>query len=122
MAGSSRDRYVVLRDLVIFQIKLLLDGLKDVVVSQIAIGAAALDLLFPTGKRGHRFYSVIRSAERFDSWLSLYGATQSAEANEDGLFGASRAGSDSLLGKLEEIVLGRKEPEEAGAEGFSAAA
>ena len=65
---------------------------------------------------------MIRSAERFDSWLSIYGATQSAEDNEDGLFGASRAGSDSLLGKLEEIVIGRKEPEQPAADGYSAAA
>jgi hypothetical protein len=109
MTDPKRDRWVIVRDLIIFQIKLLLEGLKDIVVSQISIGAAALDLLFPTANRGARFYAVMRAAERFDNWLSLYGATEKASANEDGLFGVSRAGSDSLLGKLEELVLGRKE-------------
>ena len=43
--------------------------------------------------------------------MNLFGAAEQAEATADGLFGASRAGSDSLLGKLEAIVLGHDEPE-----------
>ena len=92
-----RDRGVIVRDLVIFQIKLFLDGLKDVVMSPLAIGAAALDLLAPTSKRGARFYSVMRVGERIDRWLNL--------------FGASRAGSNSLLGKIEAYMLGHDEQE-----------
>jgi hypothetical protein len=121
MADSSHDRFVVLRDLTIFQIKLALEGLKDIVVAQVSIGAAALDLLFPTGQRGQRFYAVMRAAERFDNWISLYGATEKASENRDGLFGVSRAGSNSLLGKLEELVLGRRESGGEG-DGFRAAA
>jgi hypothetical protein len=114
MADQSHDRWIVIRDLAIFQVKLALEGLKDIVVSQLSIGAAALDLLFPTARRGARFYSVMRYAERFDNWLSLYSAAEAAGDHEEGLFGASRAGSNSLLGRLEEMVLGRKEDEEYG--------
>ena len=107
--ADGTDRAVIIRDLIIFQIKLLLDGLKDIVVSPVAIGAAALDLVFPSVRRGYRFYSVIRAAESFDRWLNLYGASRHADENEEGLFGESAAGSDSLLGRLEEIVVGRRE-------------
>ena len=106
-----RDRGVIVRDLVIFQIKLFLDGLKDVVMSPLAIGAAALDLLAPTSKRGARFYSVMRVGERIDRWLNLFGATERAGEHEEGLFGASRAGSNSLLGKIEAYMLGHDEQE-----------
>jgi hypothetical protein len=108
---KRRDRGVIIRDLLIFQIKLFLDGLKDVVMSPLAIGAAALDLLAPTSKRGARFYAVMRVGERMDRWLNLFGATERAGEHEEGLFGASRAGSDSLLGKIEAYVLGHDEPE-----------
>lgn len=107
--ANGTHRAVIIRDLIIFQIKLLLDGVKDVVVSPVAIGAAALDVLFPTARRGYRFYSVIRMAETFDRWLNLYGASRHAGENEEGLFGESAAGSDTLLGRIEEIVLGRRE-------------
>jgi len=106
-----RDRTVIIRDLVIFQIKLFLDGLKDVVIAPMSIGAAALDLLFPTARRGARFYAVMRVGERIDRWLNLFGASERAGEHEEGLFGTSRAGSDSLLGKIESYVLGHDEPE-----------
>jgi len=108
----KKDRVVIIRDLVIFQIKLLLDGLKDIVISPIAIGAAALDLLLPTSRRGERFYIVMHAGERFDQWLNLFGASAKATEHEEGLFGASRAGADTLLGKLEQYVRGHEESEE----------
>ena len=107
--SSGTEKYVLIRDLLIFQLKLLLDGLKDFGVFWMAIGATALDLLFPGERRGRRFYAVMRAAERFDQWLNLYGAAQHAEENADGLFGESAAGSASMLGRLEEIVIGRRE-------------
>jgi len=110
-APGRRGRGVLLRDLAIFQIKLLLDGLKDVVVSQIALGAAVLDIVFPGPEVGHRFYGVMALAERFDRWLSLYGDGEDAATHPDGLFGASRAGSSTLLGRIEEWVTGRIEVE-----------
>ena len=112
MSKEAAGTGVLIRDLVIFQVKLLLDGLSDVVVAQIAVGAAALDLVFPKKQRGARFYAVMRAAERFDGWLNLYGAAEHAAENEEGLFGESRAGADSLIGKLEEMVLGREELEQ----------
>ena len=48
--------------------------------------------------------------ERFDRWLSLFSAADKASAQDDGLFGAGRAGTPSLLGKLEEVVIGYEEP------------
>ncbi len=108
----SQDRKVIVRDLVIFQIKLLLDGLKDVVLSPLSIVAAGLDLISPTAKRGQRLYAVLMLGERFDRWLNLFNVSERAAAHEEGLFGASRAGADTLLGKLEELVIGHAEPEE----------
>jgi hypothetical protein len=110
MTVTNRTRWVILRDLLIFQVKLVLDGGKDIVLAPVSLLAVALDLFFPGGRPGHRFYAVMRVGERFDRWLSLFSAADKATALEDGLFGASRAGSRSLLGQLEAIVLGHEEP------------
>lgn len=110
MTIAGKTRWVILRDLVIFQIKLVLDGAKDIILSPLAIGAAAIDLFFPGARPGRRFYAVMRMGEGYDRWLSLFAAAHKADALDDGLFGASRAGNDSLLGRLEEIVIGGEEP------------
>lgn len=106
-------RSITIRDFVIFQFKLLLDAAKDVALAQLAIGALVLDLISGGGRRPRIFYQVLRLSERFDLWLNLNGAMERLEADEvgdDGLFGASEAGSDSLLGKLEQMVRGGDEP------------
>ncbi|HEX6308734.1 MAG TPA: hypothetical protein VFZ69_11130 [Longimicrobiales bacterium] len=118
----SNAKSVLIRDLVIFQLKLALDGLKDLVLSPVSLGAAALDILSPGARPGHRFYAVMTLGERFDRWLNLFGAAEQADASEDGLFGRSRAGSNALAGWLEELALGRKEPEEGQATGTRSAA
>lgn len=106
-------RSVTIRDFAIFQLKLVLDGLKDLALFQLAIGALLLDLVSGGGKRQRLFYSVLRLSERFDLWLNLNGAVERMEAGEvgdDGLFGASEAGSDTLLGKIEQMVRGGDKP------------
>ena len=110
MSTTGRTRWVIFRDLLIFHLKLSMDGMKDVVLAPASLLAALLDLAFPGEAPGHRFYSVMGIGERFDRWLSLFSAADKASAQEDGLFGASRAGTPSLLGKLEEVVIGYEEP------------
>ena len=66
--------------------------------------AVVFDILFGRPGRPLLFYNVLRLGERFDLWLNLYGASSRAEASDDGLFGASEAGSPSLLGRLEQLV------------------
>ena len=111
MPASRKQSALLIRDLMIFQLKLVLDGAKDFVLSPLAIGAAALDILFPGERVGKRFYAVMRIGEKFDRWLSLFEMAERAEVGEGGLFGASRAGSNSMLGKLEALVIGHDEPE-----------
>jgi hypothetical protein len=110
MSTTNRSRWVILRDLLIFQVKLILDGAKDIVLAPISIGAVVLDLFLPTDKPGERFYSVLRLGEKYDRWLSLFAASEKASALEDGLFGASRAGDATFLGRLEKMAIGYEEP------------
>ena len=110
MTVAERD--ITVRDFLIFQLKLVLDGLKDFAVFNLSLGAMVLDLLAGQGRRPRLFYSVLRLSERWDLWLNLHGAVQGMEeeGNEDGLFGASAAGDDTLLGQLEMLVRGGDRP------------
>lgn len=106
---ETPTKRVLIRDLLILQLKLLIDAFKDVLLIKLALFAVAYDILFGRAGRPLLFYGLLRLGERFDLWLNLYGAASGAEATDDGLFGASRAGSDSLLGKLEQLVRSRVE-------------
>jgi hypothetical protein len=101
---------VSVRDFTIFQLKLLIDGLKDGVVFTISIVAFAADLILRRHGQRRCFYQVMRVSEKFDLWLNLHGATEGAEDDSDGLFGLSEAGSDTMLGQLEQLVRGGDRP------------
>ena len=102
------SRWVIVRDLMLFQLKLFLDGIIDVTLAPLSIGAAIVEIFFGGEQRGRLFYAILRFGERADLWLNLYGASRRADA--DGLFGGSRAGSDTLLGEIEQRIRGGDEP------------
>jgi hypothetical protein len=109
MADSTQpSKGVLIRDLLIFQLKLWLDGLKDVVLAPVSLFATALDLLLGPGKRGARLYSVLHIGERFDLWLNLFGASKAAGQSGEGLFAGSEPGDGSMLGALEELGTRKK--------------
>ncbi|MDH5589565.1 MAG: hypothetical protein OEZ65_00165 [Gemmatimonadota bacterium] len=103
-------RGVTFRDFTIFQFKLVLDGLKDVLVFNLSIVAVVVDFFMGRGKRPRFFYSVLRMSERLDLWLNLHSVVEGLDHTEDGLFGASKAGTATMLGQIEQIVRGGDDP------------
>jgi hypothetical protein len=95
---------VLIRDLLILQLKLVIDAVKDILLIKLALFAVVFDILFGRPGRPLLFYNVLRLGERFDLWLNLYGAATDAEESQDGLFGVSAAGSRTMLGRLEQVV------------------
>lgn len=102
------SRSVTLRDFAIFQLKLVLDGSKDFLALWLSVAAIVLDFVAGRGRRPRLFYSVVRASERFDHWLNLHSVVEQMDASgsEDGLFGASDAGSDTFVGQVERLVRG----------------
>jgi hypothetical protein len=91
----------VIRDLLEFQFKLVVDGLKDLTLAQVALGAALLDLFRRDGSPGRRFYGIIRLSDRFDEWLDLHAAVERAPADTPDLFLNPSRSVDDVLGGLE---------------------
>ena len=104
---------VLLRDLIIFQVKLLLDGLKDVILSPLSIAAVLWDLVpSRNAPRGKAFYQVLKVGERFDLWLNLYNPSHAQRQDHEGLLEAGVHSADSLMGKLEQLARAEAEKKE----------
>jgi len=108
MEEGTVSRWVIVRDLGLFQLKLFLDGAIDLTLAPLSIAAAIVEILFGGERRGRMFYAILRFGEKADLWLNLYGASRRADA--DGLFGGSKAGSPTLLGEIEQRIRGGDEP------------
>ena len=87
MSGRPSSRGQLLRDTFVFQFKLAVDGLRDLVLSPVSLFAALLD--FVTGS--DRFYRLLDLGRQSERWINLFGT------HDD-------AGLDQTVSKVEELV------------------
>ncbi|NGP54641.1 hypothetical protein [Thioalkalivibrio sp. XN8] len=96
-----------MRDVIVFQFKLFVDGLRDLLISPVSLLAALVDLLVPGDDGGRRFYAVVRYGRRTEMWINLFGAAGPEKP------AAETKGMDVILQDLEEMVRDPARREEA---------
>ena len=98
-------RGVVIRDFIVFQIKLAADGLKDVLAINLSIIAIVIDVLTGRGSRPRFFYGVVRLSERFEGWLDLHRVRGIPTYDEtDTLSQIEAPDADELIDQFEGLV------------------
>ena len=73
----------IARDLILFQAKLWIEGFKDVILVPLSLGAALLDLIFRRSRSRGALHSIMRSGNRFERWIDLYGGLHDMERWHD---------------------------------------
>lgn len=96
-------RWVLLRDVAVFHGKLVLDGLKDILLSPVSLGAALISLFNREDETGRQFYEVLHAARRLEDWLNKYG---DADRIPPPGFAVKREGEsiDAMIARVEELV------------------
>ena len=106
------SRASLIREALVFQLKLSIDGLKDFVLVPVVFIALGMDLIAPGRDYGANLRRVFRMGHRFDRFLDLYkGGRGPAELKPEdaGGFDAHLAGVENLLmGELENGELSAK--------------
>lgn len=92
-----RSRWRLARDLGVFEVKLAIDGVKDLILAPLALAAVVADLVMPAESRGVFLRAVIRIGERFEAWLNLYGLKRRAATQTI----LDEGGSDVIVDYLE---------------------
>jgi hypothetical protein len=67
------SRLQLLADVVVFQVKLIVDSLRDVLLSPLSIVAAVAGLLTGGDQPERYFQKVIRFGRRSEVWINLFG-------------------------------------------------
>jgi hypothetical protein len=76
-------RWLLIRDLAGFCIKLTLEALRDIVLIPLAVAAGALGILLGGAEPERFFRGVLEAGRRFDAWLDLFGRRESAGPSLD---------------------------------------
>jgi len=100
------DRWTLLRDLAVLQVKLLIDGFRDLVLVPASLIAGIVSLVRGTKDRpGPQFYQLIGVGKQSEIWINLFKAYEHApeEVKQEYSFGA--ANIDELVDKFESFVV-----------------
>lgn len=83
----KHGRFGLLRDATVFQLKLFVDGFRDLLLAPISIVLAMLDFI----TNGDRFYRLLNLGRRSDHWINLFGASEKDTGLDDAVERVERA-------------------------------
>ncbi len=100
------DNRTLIRDVAVFQFKLVVDGLRDLVLVPVSLVAGLLSLV--TGREGapgEQFYRVLDAGKQSELWIDLFGALRNAPESLDVSVRFPDAGMDEILDGIEAFVV-----------------
>jgi hypothetical protein len=77
------SRLQLVWDVVLFQFKLLFDGLRDLVLSPVSIAAAVLGLIAGGDDPQRYFRRLLKIGRRTEIWLNLFGHHKSKHTSDE---------------------------------------
>jgi hypothetical protein len=95
---GAGGRWRLVRDVAMFQVKLVADGLRDLVLSPLSIVAGVLGLVFGGSRPDVLFQDVLAIGRRTERWIDLFGA----QRVENG--GTAEPGIDAIADRIEDLI------------------
>jgi hypothetical protein len=100
-------RWRFLRDVLVFQLKLVLGNLQNFVLVPVSLGAAAVDLFVKGKREGDKFYRVMDWGRRTDEMINVYSAIggyhATGDENEKDMYGNYTV--DAVLARVENVIV-----------------
>lgn len=106
LATPEDDRWRMIRDLAVLQFKLVVDGLRDLLLVPASLVAAIVSLASGTGGRpGPQFYRLLAFGKQSEHWINLFGALKNAPPDPEieGRFPATDI--DDVVSRVESFVV-----------------
>jgi hypothetical protein len=91
------DRWTLIRDILVLQLKLIVDGLRDFILVPISLVVGVISLLKAGNANGSEFYELLRAGRRSERWINLFGAA-------DRVYGPSIADDRFPADDIDEMV------------------
>ena len=73
IAKTQPTRGELLHDLVVFQLKLVIDAVRDIILLPVTLVAGFIDFIVRRKKYTGFFYSVLKLGRKSERWINLFG-------------------------------------------------
>ena len=99
-------RWTLIRDIAVFQGKLLVDGLRDLVLVPASLIAGIMSLASGTHSQpGTQFYRLLGVGKNSEHWINLFGALRNAPPDLEQFEPFPETDLDDIVGRVEAFVV-----------------
>jgi hypothetical protein len=100
---DKHKRWPLIRQVIVFQLKLGLDALRDVLMSPVSIMLALADIVLANTHQQSYFLRLMRLGRKSDHWINLFGVNLPKEKPEVSDF-AGENNVDYWFTKVEAVI------------------
>ena len=105
-ATAHPDRWTVIRDAAVFQVKLVIDGFRDLVLIPASFVAAIMSVFSSRdGRPGPQFYRLLGAGKRSERWIDLFAAYRHAPEEVVGNKDQTESNIDDIVERVESFVV-----------------
>ena len=105
-SGKHPDRWTLIRDLVVLQAKLIVDGFRDLLLVPASLVAGIWSLVSGDRDRpGPQFYQLISLGKQSELWIDLFKAYEHAPEDVRREHEIAVSNLDELVDRLESFVV-----------------
>ncbi len=103
------SRWTLIRDMLIFQAKLAMDAIRDLLLSPVSIICGLVDIFKGHSLSNSYFHRLMALGQKSDSWLNLFGNHKDNESTEslkviDNQQAKAEVSVDQLFSQVESLL------------------
>tara|TARA_R110002096_G_scaffold154_2_gene714 strand:+ start:26094 stop:26522 length:429 start_codon:yes stop_codon:yes gene_type:complete len=100
------SRWMLIRDVGVFQVKLIVDGLRDLLLVPAALVAGIVSLLSTKdGQPGPQFYHLLQWGKQSERWIDLFNSVKNAPEQTPVPPQFAEQGMDDIVERFEAFVV-----------------
>jgi len=100
------DRRTLVRDVAVFQFKLIVDGLRDLVLVPVSFIAGIVSFVSARDDvPGSQFYELLEVGRQSEHWIDLFGALRNAPREVRNRVRFPEENMDQILDRIETFVI-----------------
>lgn len=103
--GPMPDRWTLIRDILVLQLKLLVDGFRDLILVPISLVIGIVSLVNAGKGHDNKFYELLRTGRRSERWINLFGAAERVYGPSIADDRFSTEDIDKLVSRVETFVV-----------------
>lgn len=101
---SCPNRRTLIRDVAVFQVKLIVDGFRDLLLVPASLIAGLISLFGSAKDHGNAFYDLLRLGRRSERYINLFGALDRRPGAPDEHHDDSPEDIDRMVTRVEDFV------------------